>query len=128
MGVAVKSRVSSEVVKGPVRPVTLGRGRAEPPRGRHAVLRPASALVIGLDLAALAAILYAVAVALQSLEAHEAPARERLHSKLVERLVSEPRWLVGTGTSRTTGPRSGQPPHGRSLTGVGSACRPARAT
>ncbi|HEV2771359.1 MAG TPA: hypothetical protein VGV57_00790 [Thermoleophilaceae bacterium] len=55
-----------------------------------------SALVIGLGLAAVAAILYAVAVALQALEAREAPARERLHPKLVERLVSEPRWLVGT--------------------------------
>lgn len=55
-----------------------------------------SPLVIGLGLAALAAILYAVAVALQSLEAREAPARERLHPKLVGRLASEPRWLVGT--------------------------------
>jgi drug/metabolite transporter (DMT)-like permease len=55
-----------------------------------------SALVIGLGLAALAATLYAVAVALQALEAREAPARERLHPKLVERLVSQPRWLVGT--------------------------------
>jgi len=55
-----------------------------------------SALVIGFGLAAIAAILYAVAVALQALEAREAPARERLHPKLVERLVSQPRWLVGT--------------------------------
>lgn len=55
-----------------------------------------SALLTGLGLAALAAILYAVAVALQALEAREAPARERLHLKLVERLVSQPRWLVGT--------------------------------
>ncbi len=55
-----------------------------------------SPLVIGFGLAALAAILYAVAVALQALEAREAPARERLHPKLVQRLVSQPRWLVGT--------------------------------
>jgi len=55
-----------------------------------------SALLTGLGLAALAAILYAVAVALQALEAREAPARERLHLKLVKRLVSQPRWLVGT--------------------------------
>lgn len=55
-----------------------------------------SALVIGLGLAALAAVLYAVAVALQALEAREAPSHERLHHKLVERLVSQPRWLVGT--------------------------------
>ena len=55
-----------------------------------------STFAIGLGLAVLAAILYAIAVALQALEAREAPAHERLDSKLAGRLISQPRWLVGT--------------------------------
>jgi hypothetical protein len=47
-------------------------------------------------LAALAAVLYAVAVALQAFEARQAPSHERLHHKLAGRLVSQPRWLLGT--------------------------------
>lgn len=56
-----------------------------------------SALALGLGIAALAALLYAVAVALQALEARDAPDHERLHHDMVRRLVARPRWLVGTG-------------------------------
>ena len=55
-----------------------------------------SSLLLGLGIAAIAAILYAVAVALQSLEARHAPDDERLHHNLVRRLVMRPRWLAGT--------------------------------
>lgn len=55
-----------------------------------------SPLLLGLGIAAIAAILYAVGVALQSLEAREAPDDERLHHSLVQRLVARPRWLAGT--------------------------------
>ena len=55
-----------------------------------------SVLLLGLGIAAIAAILYAVAVTLQSLEAREAPDDERLHHNLVRRLVGRPRWLTGT--------------------------------
>ena len=55
-----------------------------------------SALLLGLAIAAIAAILYAVAVTLQSLEAREAPDDERLHHNLFRRLVGRPRWLLGT--------------------------------
>ena len=55
-----------------------------------------SALLLGLVIAVVAAILYAVAVTLQSLEAREAPDDERLHHNLFRRLVGRPRWLTGT--------------------------------
>ena len=55
-----------------------------------------SSLLLGLGIAAIAAILYAVAVALQSLEARHAPDEERLHHNLVRRLITRPRWLAGT--------------------------------
>jgi drug/metabolite transporter (DMT)-like permease len=55
-----------------------------------------SALLLGLAIAAIAAILYAVGVTLQSLEAREAPDDERLHHDLFRRLVARPRWLAGT--------------------------------
>ena len=50
----------------------------------------------GLALAFTTAILYATAVGLQALEAREAPAEQHLRLSLLRRLVTKPRWLIGT--------------------------------
>jgi drug/metabolite transporter (DMT)-like permease len=50
----------------------------------------------GLALAFTTAILYASAVGLQALEAREAPAEDHLRFSLLKRLLTRPRWLIGT--------------------------------
>jgi len=52
--------------------------------------------VLGLALALGAGSCYGFGVTLQALEARRAPARESLHLALLRRLVSRPRWIVGT--------------------------------
>jgi drug/metabolite transporter (DMT)-like permease len=54
-------------------------------------------VVAGLALAFTTAILYAAAVGLQALEAREAPHEQHLRISLLRRLVTKPRWLIGTG-------------------------------
>jgi drug/metabolite transporter (DMT)-like permease len=54
-------------------------------------------VVAGLALAFTTAILYATAVGLQALEAREAPDEQHLRLSLLRRLVTRPRWLLGTG-------------------------------
>jgi drug/metabolite transporter (DMT)-like permease len=54
-------------------------------------------VVAGLALAFTTAILYATAVGLQALEAREAPKEQHLRLSLLRRLVTRPRWLIGTG-------------------------------
>jgi drug/metabolite transporter (DMT)-like permease len=54
-------------------------------------------VVAGLALAFTTAILYATAVGLQALEAREAPDEQHLRLSLLRRLVTKPRWLIGTG-------------------------------
>ena len=51
----------------------------------------------GLALAFTTAILYAAAVGLQALEAREAPDEQHLRLSLLRRLITNPRWLIGTG-------------------------------
>lgn len=53
-------------------------------------------LLVGLGFGVLAGVLYAVAVALQTFEARQAPDSERLHHDLMGRLVARRRWLIGT--------------------------------
>jgi drug/metabolite transporter (DMT)-like permease len=53
-------------------------------------------VVAGLALAFTTAILYACAVGLQALEAREAPEEQHLRVALLRRLVTRPRWLIGT--------------------------------
>src|SRR5205085_6876992 len=53
-------------------------------------------LLIGLAFAFGAAALYAAGIALQALEAREAPEEHALRMSLFLRLVSRPRWLAGT--------------------------------
>jgi drug/metabolite transporter (DMT)-like permease len=53
-------------------------------------------VVAGLALAFTTAILYASAIGLQALEAREAPEEEHLRVALLRRLVTRPRWLIGT--------------------------------
>ena len=54
-------------------------------------------VVAGLALAFTTAILYAAAVGLQALEAREAPQEQHLRLSLLRRLITKPRWLIGTG-------------------------------
>jgi drug/metabolite transporter (DMT)-like permease len=54
-------------------------------------------VVAGLALAFTTAILYAAAVGLQALEAREAPQEQHLRLSLLRRLITKPRWLLGTG-------------------------------
>jgi drug/metabolite transporter (DMT)-like permease len=54
-------------------------------------------VVAGLALAFTTAILYAAAVGLQTLEAREAPSEQHLRVSLLRRLITKPRWLIGTG-------------------------------
>jgi drug/metabolite transporter (DMT)-like permease len=54
-------------------------------------------VVAGLALAFTTAILYATAVGLQALEARESPAEQHLRLSLLRRLITKPRWLIGTG-------------------------------
>jgi hypothetical protein len=54
-------------------------------------------VVAGLGLAFTTAILYATAVGLQALEARESPPEQHLRLSLLRRLITRPRWLIGTG-------------------------------
>ena len=54
-------------------------------------------VVAGLALAFTTAILYATAVGLQALEARESPQEQHLRISLLRRLITRPRWLIGTG-------------------------------
>ena len=54
-------------------------------------------VVAGLSLAFTTAILYATAVGLQALEARESPQEQHLRISLLRRLITRPRWLIGTG-------------------------------
>jgi drug/metabolite transporter (DMT)-like permease len=53
-------------------------------------------VLAGLALAFTTAVLYAAAVGLQALEAREAPEEQHLRLALLRRLVTKPRWLIGT--------------------------------
>jgi drug/metabolite transporter (DMT)-like permease len=55
-----------------------------------------ASLLIGLAFAFAAAALYAAGIALQALEAREAPEEHALRVSLFRRLVARPRWLAGT--------------------------------
>ncbi len=54
-------------------------------------------VLLGVATAVLAAILYNAGVAIQALEAREAPSRHALRASLLAALAARPRWLVGTG-------------------------------
>lgn len=54
-------------------------------------------VLLGVVTAVLAAILYNAGVAIQALDAREAPARHALRASLLTALAARPRWLVGTG-------------------------------
>ena len=54
-------------------------------------------VLLGLGTAVLAAILYNTGVAIQALEAREAPPRHALRASLLAALAAHPRWLLGTG-------------------------------
>lgn len=54
-------------------------------------------VLVGAGTAVLAAILYSAGVAVQALEAREAPLRHGLRASLLASLAARPRWLLGTG-------------------------------
>lgn len=54
-------------------------------------------MILGAVLACSASLLYNVGLALQALDAREAPGEESLRPALLVRLVRRPRWLAGTG-------------------------------
>ncbi|HEV2772817.1 MAG TPA: hypothetical protein VGV57_08330 [Thermoleophilaceae bacterium] len=54
-------------------------------------------VLLGVGTAVLAAILYNTGVAIQALEAREAPTRHALRASLLAALAAHPRWLLGTG-------------------------------
>jgi len=56
-------------------------------------------LVLGIGAAAGASAFYSVGIALQALDAKEAPHEEHLRLALARNLVSRARWLAGTGLS-----------------------------
>jgi drug/metabolite transporter (DMT)-like permease len=56
-----------------------------------------SSILLGILAACGASALYDVGLALQALDAREAPAGEELRPTLIARLVRRPRWLLGTG-------------------------------
>ena len=60
-------------------------------------------MIVGAVLACTASLLYNVGLALQALDARDAPAEERLRPALLRRLVRRPRWLAGTGLSGLLG-------------------------
>ena len=70
----------------------LHRRRGRPERR----VRPGT-VILGAVLACSASLLYNVGLALQALDAREAPAEESLRPALLLRLVRRPRWLAGTG-------------------------------
>ena len=53
-------------------------------------------VLLGVAVAVLAAVLYNAGVAIQALEAREAPPRHALRASLLGALAARPRWLVGT--------------------------------
>lgn len=53
-------------------------------------------LALGILAALVAAVLYSVGVALQSVEARQAPDEESLRASLIKHLATRPRWRVGT--------------------------------
>ena len=55
-----------------------------------------TSLPLGLGLALGASALYALGVTFQALEARQAPAEESFHLILLRRLVTRPRWILGT--------------------------------
>jgi drug/metabolite transporter (DMT)-like permease len=56
-----------------------------------------SSLLLGIAAACAASSLYDIGLALQALDAREAPASEGLRATLLARLIRRRRWLVGTG-------------------------------
>jgi drug/metabolite transporter (DMT)-like permease len=56
-------------------------------------------LVLGIAAAAGASTLYSLGIALQAMDAKEAPSEEQLRLALARRLVRRARWLAGTGLS-----------------------------
>src|SRR6478752_3347711 len=56
-------------------------------------------LVLGIGAAVGASTLYSVGIALQAMDARQAPQGEHLRLALARRLVRRPRWLLGTGMS-----------------------------
>ena len=60
-------------------------------------------MIVGAVLACSASLLYNVGLALQALDARDAPAEERLRPALRRRLVRRPRWLAGSGLSGLLG-------------------------
>src|SRR5205823_1541090 len=77
--------------------------RASPPVSRGARLRSSVAdmldLVAGIGAAVGASTLYSLGIALQALDAREAPHEEHLRLALARGLVRRGRWLFGTGLS-----------------------------
>src|ERR1700722_6743559 len=56
-------------------------------------------LVLGIGAAVGASTLYSLGIALQAMDARQAPQGEHLRLALARRLVRRPRWLIGTGMS-----------------------------
>jgi len=56
-----------------------------------------SSLLLGIAAACAASSLYDIGLALQALDARDAPADEGLRPSLLARLIRRPRWLIGTG-------------------------------
>jgi drug/metabolite transporter (DMT)-like permease len=56
-------------------------------------------LVLGIAAAVGSSTLYSLGIALQAVDAREAPHEEHLRPSLARRLVRRPRWLLGTGLS-----------------------------
>src|SRR3981189_3603687 len=56
-------------------------------------------LVLGIAAAAGASTLYSLGIALQAMDAKQAPREEQLRLALVRRLIRRARWLAGTGLS-----------------------------
>jgi hypothetical protein len=56
-------------------------------------------LILGIAAAVAASTLYSLGIALQAMDAREAPRHERLHPALIRRLARRRRWLAGTGLS-----------------------------